>query len=344
VTPLLPAALLALAALPALQGSDLRRPPDVHVELRTSPIVDLYFEVRVRAEAGAAEEDDDPLYRAVVAAQALGETLGSPLAFGLVEGNLAECRTADDVRRAFGKLPTDFQLRTNEGESAHDLRAETMELADGLSDAESAWLADAWPPRGERLEATRTALLELLTPEHERALSDHLQRLLGTTVSGFEHPVHLVLRAPSPGGFTQRRMGGGAVSFVSVEGRSTSLLAEIVLHETLHGLDFRTSATPSDSLLGELRAALTAAGVNDRDQREVVHLVFFLAAGDAVRRVLAPQHVDYGESQGVYEKIGPLAEVARPLWRRYASGQIERPALVQGLVVAGRAAKRHASR
>jgi len=337
---LLPPLLVSLAAGLALPSTVQEPAPPVvgaapvRLDLRVSPVLELYQELRARAEAGEEPSADDPAAGALAAARALQAALGSGLSWGPVDGRLGACRTAADVAAAFAELPETFTPR-RPGAPAEPvpLRALAGDLARELAGLEPAWKEAEWPARAERLRAAAARLEETLNGPRGAALYRDLCAAQGMSFDQLAVPVVLVGRAPWPGAVTFRSAAGG-VCFVAVEGVPESQLVEIVVHETIHALDVSSQGQPT--LLQELRGALAAAGHGREDRRaaDAVHALLFLHAGELVRSHVDPAHVDYGEREGVWGRLAAPIDVERALFQTYLRGELERAALVSGIVEA----------
>jgi hypothetical protein len=289
---LLAAVLLGLAAASGQEAPG--RGVTLRLDLRLSPVLDQYFGLR----RGVADWilTSPEVEQRLAPVRALEQAVGSPLAMGLVEGLLGDCRNAADVRAAFETLPETARLRSGRGLI---LRAPALD------------------------------------EETLAAIGTDLARWLGLAPGELQLPVVLVTRAPEPGAFTHRSRDG-AVTFVAAadETLDTGLLCEIVVHEAIQALD--VSPLGRDSLLAELRRALLGRGVGPTDplQRDAVHTLFFLAAAEAVRRHVDPEHRDYGDVRGYYARAGKAAEVARAPWSADIAGERSREELVRELVEA----------
>jgi hypothetical protein len=110
------------------------------------------------------------------------------------------------------------------------------------------------------------------------------------------------------------------VVFVSLADQEGPLLWEILLHELTHAFDL--AAGDQDHALARLRTALETEGVERRDPRwrNLPHAVMFVQAGETVRRTLVPDHVHYGEVEGVYRRLPGAGDVVRPAWEAYLDG------------------------
>ena len=318
--------LVTVLQTPAVQDVE---PPAHPVDLRTSPLVELWLEVRMLSEADGLPQDEG-LAAAVGAMRALGESLGSALGFGLLEGNLEGAADAEELALAFEDLPEVWRSRDG---AEVVLRAPCIAAAAAVAEVEPRWRETQWPAREKALEEAEARIRAALD-DRGPALYARLHQTLGLRIEGVAIPVYLVTTAPWPGAFTHRRFGGGGISFVAVED-GLSDLVEAVVHETIHALDIETPGP--ESLLVELRRELAAAGMQPRATRDWVHTLFFLEAGACIRTLLDPEHVDYGDRTTLYARSRPAVDVERPLWMAYTAGELERAELVAAIVAAATA-------
>lgn len=343
-----PAALLlaplVLAPAPRAAAQEAEPAPAerVRLEFRIDPAIDLYYELRARAAAGTGApaglgERDELLEPALEPFRALDRELGSTLAWGPVDGLLDGCRSLSDVAARFAELPERFEVRRPGGAPAEiALRERALALASAMASIEPQFEEARWPARRERLAAAADSLRESFGGERGRALYAKLFEALGLQLDSASVPVHLVLHGPPPGAVTYRRLGGGGACFVGVDELAGSLLDEVVLHESVHALDLASADQQTPTLLQELRRALTDAGIGitDRRARDVPHSLFFVFAGELVRRYLDPDHVDYGERADLYRRLAAPVRVERDLVPLYLDGSIERDELVGRIAAA----------
>jgi hypothetical protein len=325
--------LALLLATPIAPSQETASRSPVRLEFRVSPVLELYQELR--AEAAEPAPEGDPLAAPVSAARALHQQLGSFLQWGPVDGGLGECLTAQDLRAVFAALPEVLEVPRPAGQVAKvPLRELALELADAIVAVEADWLERVWPERAERLEAAAERLAATLDGPVGTALFQELCRAQRMQLDGERVPVVLVTKAPWPGAVTFRRPGGGGLCVVSLGDLEHGLLMETVVHESIHALDVATMEQAT--LLQVLRSALTTAGFDRRDRRaaDTVHALLFLHAAELVRRHLDPEHVDYGEREGVYARLGAPIEVERALFRSYLDGELEHDQLIAGIVAA----------
>ena len=286
--------------------------PPSHVVFHWSPAIDLYFHVRVAESALAAE----PFAPAAKLARELDRALGGmALAWGPLDGLLPGCATVADLQAAFARAPERLALR---GGTQVELRARALELAAALVPAEEAF-AELWKERAPRLAAVRALWTERVGAK-ERALLDFHLASLGMTDPRLALPVYLVGEAPWPGALTvfdERRQG---VSFVAASAGEGSTLLEIVLHEVTHSLDV---ACGERSALGELRARLPAPEGAAR-RGDPAHVLMFVQSAESIRRVIDPDHHDYGDLEDVYARLGAGVEALRGAWGDHLAGRLTR--------------------
>jgi len=315
-----------LAATPPQENES----PGARLEFRTSAALDLYHEVRFLASTGAAPPVA-ALAPAIEAARELERELGPlSLAWGAFEGALPGCERAADLVKAAERAPETVALP---GGKTAVFRERLVRLARALEAAEpecAALLAE----NAETITLAR-ALWEELVGAKERELFIHHQQRLGMASLTTVVPVYLTAHGARPGAVTYFDDERRGVCFVAVAGRGESELFEVVLHEATHALDI---AAGKDSLLSELRDALGAAGFDERSRpfHDLPHLLMFLQSAESVRAVLAPEHEDYGITQGVYARMGPKSATLRERFAAYAGGTLTAADLVRELVAAAR--------
>lgn len=306
----------APAIAPAPRGT-------IQVEARIEPFLDLWFLVRARAADG--ESPPDMLRAAVEATSYLHTDLQNPLAWAPVEARLAHAKSVADARAVFAQLPDAYTPATG---GSVELKKRALAIVDALAQAEASYLETEWPARKARIEGARKLLDETFFERQPDVFAHHAKRI-GCEELDLRVPCVLVLEMPEPGAVTHRAQGG-AISFVGVEGLTSSQLCEVVLHEATHAIDVAVQGDVFD----DLRAALEKAGIKRSDQRwrDAPHTLMFAASAATVRLQLDPEHVDYGEISRYYSKVGPVAEPVRSAWKAFDAGEIDRAQAVARIV------------
>ncbi len=300
------------------------------LEFRTSPAIDLYFHVRTIASSPDRTEADAPYADAIDAGRKLGTELGqSMLGWGIVEGTLYGCESAQDIVSTFGRLPEKYARpnpKAGGGEPPKEaaLRAGAVAIAEAIAKTEENFLKSIWPEHERLINEQRRRIIESLGPKEPTCLS-YLIEHLGPRDPGITIPVYLVADMPFPGAETDLRPGGKeAVVFIAVRGGDVMQLVETVFHESTHALDV---AWPQGvSALDQLRNLLREAGdpIHDHDLRDVPHTLMFVHAGETVRRIMNPRHLHYGDVSGYYQKVPRASEAVRGPWIDYLDGKISR--------------------
>lgn len=333
---LLAAPLAFLTTLAAPRPAEQVEPPP-RLVFRTSPALDLYHWVRALGSARPPVEPEEPLAEAVQAARELHLQLESFLNFGLIDGRLGDCRSVREIQERLAELPESW-ARPLPGGSTREvpLRALATRLARSLAAVEEHWLEQVWPAHEERLAARREQLEAQLGGERGGALYRELCTRMRMQARELCVPVVLVSRAPWPGAVTFRDAQGAGICIVGIEGLSESLLAEVVVHESIHALDLATA--DQETLLMALRRALEKAGLDPRGRRvqDSAHALFFVFAEELVRRRLDPEHVAYGEREGVYARLDAPVEATRALVRELLDGALATDDFLAALVEAAR--------
>jgi hypothetical protein len=297
------------------------------VELRASPLVDLYYLVRAVADTAATAPELAGLDEAVAEARRMQAALGSPLRWGLLEGRLAACDSAAQIEAAFEALPESVSTG---GDRSVPLRAGAVRLAHSLGKIEAEFRAEVWPRHEREIAGARAGLEATFVPRAEECLR-FIEASFRLAPLPQPVPIYLVAESPAPHGFTHRGRGG-AVCFIGLRGTPEPLLEETILHEATHAV----SVGSEKSLLTDLGDLLAKAGIEAKDKRhrDAVHTLFFIQAGETMRRLIDPGHRDYGDAMGYYAKVRPIAEVERPIWKACLDGKIA-PAEALEKIVAG---------
>jgi hypothetical protein len=311
------------AATPAV--APLPSTPPALIELHLNPFADMHSWVRRLVEKKTALPSIPGLSEAAETVRALDVELGGGLAWGVVEGPLAQASNADDFAKTATSFPETQELFG--GKTVH-LRAGGARLAAAYRALEKPFLETVWPRHREAVEAAAAALRRDLLP-HAPAVYEDLQKRLGLPVPVHPIPVYLVAEAPFPGAVTHRAPGG-AVCIVAADMAQGTQKLESVIHETIHALDVVTEGSVLDDLRRRLEKLDPPA--SPREEHDFVHTLMFVQAAGTVRRVIDPAHQDYGDVNGYYPKVPRAAAVVVPAWRAYLSGEISREAALDRIV------------
>ncbi|HEV8582009.1 MAG TPA: hypothetical protein VGX68_23310 [Thermoanaerobaculia bacterium] len=295
------------------------------IDLRVNPLIDLHYWVRKLASQQGELPAVVGLPEAVTAVRRGGAALGDLGLWGVVDGSFTEASTAAELARVATEVPESFTTR--DGRSI-PVRQILTDLAAAYGRLEKSFLASVWPGHREIAERAGAALRQQLLPKAPEVYAD-ISRHLGVPVPPQPLPVYLVAAAPFPGAFTYRSQEG-PFSVVALEGEPGSAWVEIVIHETIHALDVHAG---EGSVLAELRSRLgKVPGASPKEVHDFVHTVMFAQAAGTVRRVLQPNHKDYGDAAGYYLKVPRAAAVVVPAWRDYLEGKLNREAVVEKIV------------
>lgn len=204
------------------------------------------------------------------------------------------------------------------------IREPAIEYVEALRALEDDFMQNAWPTLESDLRATTERLSSALRtdgPDDACSALGHALRLLHIEDPGRDIPVVLVTHMQSPGGITYRTRAG-AVCVVRITRPLTTQTHETVVHEAIHAIDL-AATEQADSILTRLRAALVARGVGETQaaHRDAWHTLFFLAAAEAVRICIDPQHQDVG-LLGYYERAGAVATLVGNAWAAHRAGEI----------------------
>lgn len=316
-----------LAIVVAFAAADMQTPPEVsnedrtRIELNIHALIDLHKHVRAVADGSAQPLPIEGFEQAVEAARVI-----TPLVWGMIDGALLSATDAAAMLDICRQLPPAIRREGQEiavGEAA-------SAYAESIASIEATFLAEHWPQRLEVLQRAKATLAENLLPHQEQCFA-HMLEAYAIDDPKIAIPVHLVSHAPQPGAVTYRTRSGSQC-IVAVADLPPLQLAEIVLHEASHALDVATMRQPT--ALMQVRRSLQAAGLEQRDpkHRDIWHTIMFIQSAETIRRIVDPEHVDYGDRYGYYQRVAPIARVQRPIWRAYLDGQITLDQAVERIV------------
>lgn len=292
--------------------------PSSSLSFRYEPLIDLYFLLRKEIGRGATLPAAwSPVLDRM--RDAADDLPGGP-GLRLMDGIIAEHRSTSELSQTIERMPEERMPETGAG--VVPLRAILRSIADALQTAESLYAEGIGPTQRAIVEEARRNRIDAVLRPKERDCLSFLLSGLEIPDPSFSIPVFLVAGAPEPGSLTSRSRLLKAVCFVSVVPYPGSSLLEVILHEATHALEV-AAGPDTDSVLDRLRRELQARGVRSSDPlfRDVPHTLMFVHSGEAVRRLLDPAHVHYGDSHGYYAKLPTVAQVVRRNWMDHLNGQ-----------------------
>jgi len=304
-----------------------QRTDGTSLELRVSPLVELYF--YVRAQAADVDVEPPPGYEAAVdAARAIQRSLGSFGGWGPLDTQVFVAADAEELLRGFAELPEPYERRGRR----ISIRDDAVRLASAIQELETDFARLLWPARKAELDRRIAYLQREFMPKHREALVFMMQSL-AIPDPGITVPVFLVNATNPPGGMTYYLRGGAPVSIIDVTvGGADELLLETILHESSHTLDL--ASRDSESVFATLRALLEERGLTRKDDayHSVPHTLMFVQAEETMRRLFNPDHLAYGDATTLYERTGVTAVVEREIWPRYLDGELSRDEALRGIV------------
>ena len=289
------------------------------LELRISPLVELYY--YIRAQAAEVDVESAPGYEAAVdAARAIQGSMGSFGGWGPLDSQVFTAADAQDLLQGFAELPEPYARHGRE----ISIRDDAMRLATAIHELMPDFTRVLWPARKAELDRRIAYLQTDFMPEHQEALVFMMQSL-AIPDPEITVPVFLVNATNPPGAMTYYLRGGAPVCVIDVNvGGVGELLLETILHESCHTLDLASRDT--GSAFATLRTLLEERGLsrNDEAYNTVPHTLMFVQAEETMRRLFNPDHLAYGDVTDLYDRTGVTAVVEREIWPRYLDGELTR--------------------
>lgn len=318
----LPLCLVPLAA--AQESPDALRPflGTPPIEFVLDPATELWFEVRCRAASDEVPGEDDPLAASIASMRALGALFSELEAWPLVDTYMLCAKLEEGYGNVMVEpLRIAPKLRLPDVGPAR-VPSAILELAMALDAAAPQWLEEVWPERRARLEAARDRIVEILPVDTQQAICADLEGLLRLPFPEASFPLRLVSRMPEIQEIALWVRGPVTMTaFVALEGRDTMELVDVVLHEILHVSDTRAFYPPS--IFKAVDNKLIRNGVRGPKVGSARHVLFYMLAGELVRRHLDPEHVDQGRTSGYYARAAGLVEQLEPEVRRFVTGEVQ---------------------
>ena len=286
------------------------------LEYRIEPLADLYMHVRWLAQQDA--QDVPPRFRpAVDAARAIGQAFGrNALGWGVLDGNLPQCTTGEELAARFEQTPDPVRIF---GGREVSVRTNAMKLSEEIERLEPWWVQTRWDERRRAISHAQFELDRTLTPIESTCLQ-YMIDSLDVDVPERAVPVYLVGDGPWPGAMTFYDNEGAAFCISTISVAEDTAFHETILHEATHALD--VNQTKDQGVFERLRRDLVEAGIDrsSRIIRDVPHAIMFIHAGATIRKHLNPEHVDYGDRDGLYDRLSYAHDLI-PLWHQYLAGE-----------------------
>ena len=297
------------------------------LELRISPLVELYY--YVRAQAAEDNFEPSPGYEAAVdAARAIQRSMGSFGGWGPLDSQVFVAVDAQELVQGFAELSEPYKRHGRE----ISIRDDAVRLARAIQELMPDFTRSLWPARKAELDRRMAYLQTDFMPEHQEALAFMMQSL-AIPDPKLRVQVFLVNATNPPGGMTYYLRGGAPVCVLDVNvGGANDLLRETILHESCHTLDGASRET--GSAFATLRALLEERGLSRTDDayHTVPHTLMFVQAEETMRRLFNPDHLAYGDATTLYARTGVTAVVEREIWPRYLDGELSRDDALRKIV------------
>jgi len=285
--------------------------------LEISPASDLWSEVVHHAHL-EGEIEEGPLASATRAARDLHRLLASPRMWAPITGAAI---TAEPGQWLSAKVVLTKRMM-RPGSTRREVRAGIDLLLAEMDSAAPGWLENEWPARQAVLNEHHKALAEALNPTQAEDIWNRIDRWLTLTRPEKPYPIYLVTRSAPPGGTTVMS-SGIATCLVATEGRGTSLLADVALHELMHALETLPGNPPP--IFSDVLKMLAYHGVrNPEVKQDWVHTLYYIAAAQLVRDVIDPEHVSHLTAEGQSADSEEIHAALLPIWSRYVDGLIAR--------------------
>jgi len=218
----------------------------------------------------------------------------------------------------------DIDLRIAAAETASTIRDAGLDtaLAGVLDRVASLHRALWWPAHDSANRAWVRDVLPLLR-DQGTAVARGVSSAFGTHWADAPIRVDLVAYGKGGGAYTTNRPSHITMPSLD-EGYRGTRSVEMLFHESMHTLD--------DSLGSALDRA--ASPRRKHVPRELGHVLIFYTAGEVTRQRF-PGHEPYAESQGLWARVRPWAELlplVRARWQPWLEGRVTFEQAISGLV------------
>ncbi len=216
---------------------------------------------------------------------------------------------------------------TNPGDLSREIRKALEEIAAELSSN----LVSAMPIYDTRVFARHKVRLDSAIEFLENKFMPHEDLLYEQLALSLNYefrppmPVYLVGAGTMKGAFTSEP----SLTVINVAELQDMDVAELVLHEVVHGAENLNQTRPQ-SALAVLNAELKARNKGERFP-SAWHALIFWNAGELTKRLLDKSHTQYGDRYGVYQRaFARERELYSRYWNAYLDGKMTmREALVE---------------
>jgi hypothetical protein len=301
----------------------LRQTPKSTLRIRFEELPDLYCYLRWASsnsdKVGAAWK---PAVADMVKA---AEMLKGRFAFAAIDGLIADSTSLETLAELAPGMPEN-------GPGGLPLRAPLSLVVGAMKAATPLYKSEILPVHLKQFAERQKLLKSEFLPKEREAL-DYLMKALNLPDKGKEVPVLIVGEAEAPAGFTVRSRKSGAACFVGMTDHPGTQMYETILHEATHALDV-AAGNQSGSVLEQLRLKLAKNKVTADDplMRNVPHTLFFVQAGETVRRVIDPKHKDYGDITGLYKRMAATTDPVIKHWHKHLAGKCSADEAVDRIV------------
>ncbi len=312
---------------PSTGGSTIRS----HIDFQYHSVLDLHYSVLASVAKHSHDQATDPDFdRAVHVAMAFETASGlrGRLLWGMLDDLIIHVNSTADLLSHFKGLPEE---RKKPDGTSFKLRENAVRYAEALVAADAAFLKTEWPKHKAMIRSAQDLLEKEFIPKLPECMADVFEKL-EIRDPGYRLPFYLVAKAPFPGASTSKRPNDEAMCILAVESFQGSVLFEAILHEFMHAID--QVCWDQDHAFNQLRMKLNAAKItpDQKVHRDAVHAVFFVQAGETIRRLINPNHQHYGETALFYKHLDDGAATVLTHWMLYLEKYNDLPTTINSIV------------
>lgn len=293
--------------------------------MRISPLMDLYYLIRMHAAAKTEKPPKiDGFEAAVRASREAQDAFGGPIEapWGLLDITLSRCENAAQAIEAFSRLPVTIRG------GAVPLREKAVQLAKAMNAIEASFMKDIWPRHKMNLEKSLARINKAFASQ-EAACISFIAKSLDFNASPVQLSFYLVAQAPALDSVTYFLRGGDQISVVAAPPEAGLWNDVVILYEGAHVLRYKTT---KGNAVTDLSERLQKAGVADEQTQDTINTLLFAQAAETVRRILDPSHKSLPKNATVEARFPLMSSVVRPAWTKYLDGQLSREAALNQIV------------